>query len=68
MVVKKSLVSALVVVVCAGLFGLVMTASGQGTGNTADSLPHKIALVDMAEVFQKYKKFENLRESLKSEI
>lgn len=34
----------------------------------AQSDPHKVALIDMAQVFKQYKKFEALREGLKNEI
>lgn len=34
----------------------------------AQSEPHKVALIDMAQVFKQYKKFEALREGLKNEI
>jgi len=33
-----------------------------------DSTPHRVGLVDMAEVFQGYKKFEDLRAELSAEI
>lgn len=39
-----------------------------GQGGAAPAGPHKIGLIDMAEVFKKYKKFERLREGLKQEI
>jgi Skp family chaperone for outer membrane proteins len=34
----------------------------------AQSDPHKVALIDMAQVFKQYKKFEALREGLKNQI
>ena len=33
-----------------------------------DTTPHRIGLIDMAEVFQGYKKFEELRQGLQTEI
>ena len=33
-----------------------------------DTTPHRIGLIDMAEVFQGYKKFEELRQGLQAEI
>ena len=33
-----------------------------------DSSPHRVGLVDMAEVFQGYKKFEDMRAELQADI
>ena len=33
-----------------------------------DASPHRVGLVDMAEVFQGYKKFEDMRAELQAEI
>ena len=42
-------------------------ASGQNAAKQAE-LPHKVGLIDMAQVFKDYKKFDNLREDLKGEF
>ena len=34
----------------------------------APDSPHRVALIDMARVFKNYKKFENLREELKTDL
>jgi Skp family chaperone for outer membrane proteins len=64
--VKKTILSAVAVVAFASLACFSATARAQGAAT--DSAPSKIGLIDMAEVFQKYKKFEKLRDGLKSEI
>jgi len=64
--VKKFLLSAAVVMTFAGLSCFATSARAQG-GAGASSTP-KIGLIDMAEVFKKYKKFEALREGLKTDI
>ena len=61
---KKSLVSALACLILAGTVGMT---HAQGSASSA-SLPHKVGLIDMAHVFQKYEKFKLLREGLKAEI
>lgn len=52
--------------------GLMLPAAAQdGTKPAAaakDTSPHRVGLVDMAEVFQGYKKFEDLRAELTAEI
>jgi outer membrane protein len=69
--VKKLVIySTLSAVLCgAGLF-LVPPMGGAQTAHAQNSpsQPHMIALIDMAEVFKNYKKFETMRESLKTEI
>lgn len=42
--------------------------TGAATAPAASTLPHKVALIDMAYVFKNYKKFEVLREDLKLEV
>jgi len=59
--VKKLVVITVAVAMICGL-GLVRAEA------QAESGPHKIALIDMAQVFKQYKKFEALRENLKAEI
>jgi Skp family chaperone for outer membrane proteins len=72
--VKNLVMSASAVALSAVLFCGAERAWGQanqGGGAAAApaaSAPHKVALIDMAYVFKNYKKFENLREDLKSEI
>jgi Skp family chaperone for outer membrane proteins len=62
----KKIVVALVVIVAAGVFSPLMA---QETAKPAQSVsPHRVGLVDMAEVFQGYKKFEDLRADLAAEI
>ena len=58
----------------ASLAVLVVLAMAAGnvsaqTAPTAEaSVPHKVGLIDMAQVFKEYKKFEVLREDLKNSI
>lgn len=60
--------TALAGIVCLlGVSYLVGTASGQGTGATK-ATPSKVALIDMAEVFRQYVKFQNLRNDLQEKI
>lgn len=67
--------SATAIAVLAGLSGLATTsfssfatkAWGQ-QGQKSASIPHKVGLIDMAEVFNKYEKFKLLREGLKAEV
>ena len=67
---KKLILSTAAVALVAGFSMLVGTGFGQ-TGQPqapAQTLPHKVGLIDMAHVFKKYEKFEALREDLKSEM
>lgn len=65
---KKILLSTSVVVCMIGL-GLALTnAWGQNAKATAEAIPHKVGLIDMAYLFSKYTKFEALRADLKAEI
>jgi Skp family chaperone for outer membrane proteins len=71
--VNKYLLSAAAVAILAGVASF---QAGQGAfaqnqpaaAAGAPAVPHRIGLIDMAYVFKNYKKFEALRESLKSEI
>lgn len=65
---KKLIASAAAVAILAGFSTFVFTASGQNSGAQQTPRPTKIALIDMAYVFKNYKKFEVLREDLKTEI
>lgn len=47
---------------------LAQDAAPAAAGPKKDTTPHRIGLIDMAEVFQGYKKFEVLREGLQAEI
>lgn len=66
---KKMILSTSVVVCMIGL-GLALTnAWGQGAAKApAESIPHKVGLIDMAYLFSKYQKFDALRADLKAEI
>ncbi len=61
---KRVLLSALTIAICATTIN-VAAAQQQPT---ASSGPAKIGLIDMAKVFQDYKKFKDMRDSLKVEI
>lgn len=69
---KKYSLLATTVVCMIGLGWALGNAWGQGQGTTAkaapDTTPHKIGLIDMAFLFSKYGKFEELRKDLKVEI
>ena len=69
---KKFITSAAAFALLALGSGYAATAQAQqqpaAAAATAPAGPHKIALIDMAQVFQKYEKFTALRDSLKSEI
>ncbi|GAB4142821.1 MAG: hypothetical protein Tsb009_13450 [Planctomycetaceae bacterium] len=62
---KKTILSLAAVALIAGLFVRVPAAKAQ---NNRKEIPHKVGLIDMAEIFKNYKKFTDLRESLKTEI
>jgi Skp family chaperone for outer membrane proteins len=70
--VKKLVIySTLSAVLCGASLILIPQMGGAQTAqaqSSAASQPHMIALIDMAEVFKNYKKFEVMRESLKTEI
>jgi Skp family chaperone for outer membrane proteins len=64
--VKKLVVAATVLVI---FTGLVSSAWVWGDSpRTVDNSPHRIALIDMARVFKNYKKFEAMRDELKTEL
>ena len=65
----KKLVIALVAALAAGVVLPVLAQDGAKPAVPAkDTGPHRVGLVDMAEVFQGYKKFEDLRAELSAEI
>ena len=66
----KKLVVALVAAMAAGIVLPVLAQDGAkpATAAAANATPHRVGLVDMAEIFQGYKKFENLRAELSAEI
>jgi outer membrane protein len=66
----KKFVVALVAAMAAGIMLPVLAQDGAkpASGAAADKTPHRVGLVDMAEIFQGYKKFENLRAELSAEI
>ena len=61
---RRFCLCAVAVALLAGVSAPTSVAYGQG----AEKAPHKVGLIDMAHVFQNYKKFEVLREELKAEI
>lgn len=53
------------------LWSLTIVISATGYPNiaqSADEVPHKVGLIDMAHVFQEYDKFKVLRDDLQAEI
>lgn len=50
------------------LLAAAVTGPTTAYGQAGESVPHQVGLIDMAHVFQNYKKFEDLREGLKAEI
>lgn len=65
---KKTVVSLLATLVVAVAFAIPATAQ-QGTAAAPKAdVAHRVGLIDMAEVFQGYKKFEDLRNDLQAEI
>jgi len=76
--VKKLFPSLCAVAILAGLLTLGSNAWSQTAAKPAkdaaaakpaeDSRPHRVGLIDMAHVFKHYKKFDSLREDLKSQI
>ena len=66
---KKLILAASGIVCLVGATYFVGSVWGQGaTKAAAPEAPHKIGLIDMASVFSRYKKFEVLREDLRTEI
>ena len=65
--VKKLIAGAVTIAVLATLFVTSEPIHGQQSVG-ASAGPHKIGLIDMAEVFKEYEKFKTLRESLQTEI
>jgi outer membrane protein len=66
----KNLVVVLVAAIAAGFLSPVQAqdAAKPAPAAAKDTTPHRVGLVDMAEVFQGYKKFEDLRAELAAEI
>ncbi len=65
---KKAILSASVLALFIGSTIGVMNARGQNEAPPAKEVPHKVGLIDMAEVFKEYTKFKDLREQLKGQI
>lgn len=65
---KNFLRSATAVALLAGIVTTSGTAFGQGAAPVSRDVPHKVGLIDMAHIFKNYKKFEALREDLKTKI
>lgn len=61
---RKTTVCVAIIAALAGNSAAPAFAQGQAS----EKIPHKVGLIDMAHVFQNYKKFEVLREDLKAEI
>jgi outer membrane protein len=68
--VKKLIFGAMAIAVLASLLVVSETIQGQQSAApaAAETVPHKVGLIDMAEVFKEYQKFKTLREALQSEI
>jgi len=60
----KKLIVLLTVV---GALGIISIASAQNA-QPAQSIPHKVGLIDMARVFREYTKFSVLRDDLRAEL
>jgi outer membrane protein len=56
------------VAMVASLFVVSGTIQGQQAAQAPPDVPHKVGLIDMAQVFQDYEKFKALREDLKTQI
>lgn len=56
------------VVSAAMILSLAAPAVAQQAAPAKPDVPHRVGLIDMAEVFQGYKKFEDLRTALNAEI
>lgn len=74
---KQAFLSAAAVAVLSGVLAFPATAWGQGAARpaaagaaapAASTAQHKVGLIDMAYVFKNYKKFDELRADLKTEI
>jgi outer membrane protein len=68
--VKRTILFSLILAALVGTSVWVGSALGQQNAAKAPAteLPHKIGLIDMAQVFKDYKKFEALRNDLKEEL
>ncbi|MCA9061330.1 MAG: OmpH family outer membrane protein [Planctomycetaceae bacterium] len=65
---KKTLVCLLAAAVAVvGQSGILFAQAGAAPA-AGQEVPHRVGLIDMAEVFQGYKKFEKLRAELQAEI
>lgn len=65
---KKLIVGAMAVAMVASLFVVSGKIQGQQRPAASGDTPHKVGLIDMAQVFKDYEKFKALREALQSEI
>lgn len=63
---KQIILTVAVIATIAGITGPAKTTLAQDTASK--SIPHKVGLIDMAEVFKNYKKFEIMRDDLKAQI
>lgn len=62
------IVVALLAAVAVSFISPVMAQEAAKPAAAKDATPHRVGLVDMAEVFQGYKKFEDMRSELQAEI
>ena len=71
---KRTIFGAFALALLAGVLTLSGNAWSQNkeaapaAAAASNNAPHKVGLIDMAHVFKNYKKFESLREELKTEI
>ncbi len=66
---KKLIVGAMAVAMLASLFVVSGKIQGQQRSPAGGKdLPHKVGLIDMAQVFKDYEKFKTLREGLQAQI
>lgn len=65
---KKLIVGAMAIAMLASLFVVSGKIQGQQKSAGTTDVPHKVGLIDMAQVFKDYEKFKALREELQAEI
>lgn len=65
---KKLIQSASAVAILAGILALGGNVWSQSGKAPKETKPHKVGLIDMAHVFKKYEKFDDMREALKIKI
>lgn len=65
---KKIIASAATFAILAGFLGTAWSQSPAGKKTAPQAVPHKVGLIDMGRVFKEYKKFEDIRDSLRQEV